>query len=53
LGGVKAAGSLAIDASGSFGSAPVPSCATNDISFSNAYTNVPVDFFNGFMVVQL
>ncbi|MFT5251436.1 MAG: hypothetical protein ACI87N_000415 [Flavobacteriales bacterium] len=50
IGGVKAAGSLTIDAAGSFGSAPVPTrAATNVISlFSNAYTNVPVDFFNGF-----
>jgi len=47
--GVKAIGSLTIEASGSFGSAPVPTqAATNVISlFSNAYTNVPVDFFNG------
>ena len=50
LGGVKAAGSLTIDASGSFGSAPVPTLAAADVIslFSNAYTNVPVDFFNGF-----
>ena len=47
--GVKATGSLTIEASGSFGSAPVPTqAASNVISlFSNAYTNVPVDFFNG------
>ena len=47
--GVKATGSLTIEASGSFGSAPVPTqAAVNVISlFSNAYTNVPVDFFNG------
>ncbi|MDD2673890.1 MAG: carbohydrate binding domain-containing protein [Flavobacterium sp.] len=46
---VKATGSLTIEASGSFGSAPVPTqAAVNVISlFSNAYTNVPVDFFNG------
>lgn len=50
LAGVKATGSLTIEASGSFGSAPVPTqAAANVISlFSNAYTNVPVDFFNGF-----
>lgn len=50
LGGVKATGSLTIDASGSFGSAPTPTqVAANVISlFSNTYTNVPVDFFNGF-----
>ena len=49
LAGVKASGSLTIEASGSFGSAPVPTqAAVNVISlFSNAYTNVPVDFFNG------
>lgn len=47
--GVKATGSLTIEASGSFGSAPLPTqAAVNVISlFSNAYTNVPVDFFNG------
>ncbi|WP_418262696.1 glycosyl hydrolase family 16 [Flavobacterium faecale] len=50
LGGVKAAGSLTIDASSSFGSAPTPTQASADVIslFSNAYTNVPVDFFNGF-----
>ena len=50
LGGVKAAGSVTIDASGSFGPAPTPTRAAADVIslFSNAYTNVPVDFFNGF-----
>jgi hypothetical protein len=50
LAAVKAVGSLTINASGSFGSAPIPTeVAANVISlFSNTYTNVPVDFFNGF-----
>jgi hypothetical protein len=50
LGGVKATGSVTIDASGSFGPAPTPTRAAADVIslFSNAYTNVPVDFFNGF-----
>ena len=49
LAGVKAAGSLTIQASGGFGSAPVPTQVAADVIslFSNVYTNVPVDFFNG------
>jgi hypothetical protein len=49
LDGVKAQGSLTIESAGGFGSAPSPTkAAANVISlFSNAYPNVPVDFFNG------
>ena len=48
LGGVKAAGSLTIESSGSLATAPVPTLASNNVIsiFSNAYTNVPIDFFN-------
>ena len=50
LGGVKAAGSLTIESSGKFTLAPIPTRdPANVISiFSDAYTNVPVDFFNGY-----
>ncbi len=50
LGGVRAKGSLTIQSLGQFTAAPVPNRpAANVISvFSNAYTNVPVDFYNGF-----
>jgi hypothetical protein len=50
LGGVKAKGSLTIQSLGQFTAAPTPTrSAANVISvFSDAYTNVPVDFYNGF-----
>lgn len=50
LGGVKAKGSLTIQSLGDFAPAPVPNRdAANVISvFSDAYNNVPVDFYNGF-----
>ncbi len=50
LNGVRAAGSLTIDVSDAFESAPTPTQAAADVIsiFSDAYTNVPVDFFNGF-----
>jgi hypothetical protein len=50
LAGVKANGSLTIESLGSFTGAPTPTRdASNVISiFSDAYTNVPVDFYNGF-----
>jgi len=50
LAGVLAKGSLSIEVGGSFEFAPVPNRnAANVISiFSDAYTNVPVDFYNGF-----
>ncbi len=49
LAGVKAKGSLTITSAGSVESPPTPARpAANVISlFSDAYTNVPVDFFNG------
>jgi len=50
LAGVKAKGSLTLTVGGSFEFAPTPTRdAANVISiFSDAYTNVPVDFYNGF-----
>ena len=51
LGGVKAKGSLTLEVTGSFDFAPIP--PTRDPSdvisiFSDAYTNVAVDYYNGF-----
>ncbi len=51
LGGVKAEGSLTLTVGGGFDFAPVP--PTRDPNavisiFSDAYANVPVDFYNGF-----
>lgn len=48
--GVKAKGSLTIESSGDFVHAPTPTMApANVISvFSDAYTNINVDYFNGY-----
>lgn len=50
LAGQNAQGSLNIQSLGEFNTAPIPTQnAANVISiFSDAYTNVPVDFFNGY-----
>ena len=50
LAGITAQGSLTIESIGEFNSAPVPTeAAENVVSiFSDAYDNVPVDFYNGF-----
>ncbi len=50
LGGVKAEGSLTINVLGGFDFASVPTRDPNNVIsiFSDAYTNVPVDFYNGF-----
>lgn len=50
LNGVKAAGSLTVESKGEFTTAPVPLRDPNNVIsiFSDTYTNVPVDFFNGF-----
>lgn len=50
IAGVKAKGSLIVESSGSFDTAPIPNRdPANVISiFSDAYTNVPVDYYNGF-----
>ncbi|WP_420573713.1 hypothetical protein [Kordia sp.] len=50
LNGIEAAGSLIIDSQGTFTAAPVP---TRDASlvksvFSDAYTNEPVEYYNGY-----
>lgn len=46
----KAAGSLVIDATGDFTHAPTPTKVAGDVIsiFSDAYQNVPVDFYNGY-----
>ena len=50
LNGVKAAGSLTLESLGNFVAAPDPTeIPDNVISvFSDAYDNIPVDFYNGF-----
>jgi len=48
--GVQAEGSLIVDVLGDFNFAPTPERDPNNVIsiFSDAYNNVPVDFFNGF-----
>ncbi len=50
LAGVKAAGTLTIQSLGEFIAAPIPTQAPENVIsiFSDAYNNVPVDFYNGF-----
>ncbi len=50
IGGVEAKGSLKIDSKGTFQSAPVPNLPSVNVSsiFSDAYTNIPVDYYNGY-----
>ena len=51
LDGVKAQGSLSVEVSGSFDLAPIPPVRSpeNVVSvFSDAYDNVPVEYYNGF-----
>lgn len=50
MNGIAAAGSLTLNSLGNFSLAPVPTIpASNVISiFSDAYTNVPIDFYNGY-----
>lgn len=50
LGGVKATGSLTFNVPGSFPVAPVPTLAQNNVIsiFSDKYTNVPVNYYNGY-----
>ena len=50
LGGVRAAGSLTVESLGAFVAAPTPTQNPADVIsvFSDAYTNIPVDFYNGF-----
>ena len=50
IGGVKAKGSLTINTIGEFNFAPTPTLDPSRVIsiFSDAYTNVPVDFFNGY-----
>lgn len=50
LGGVLAKGSLELTSRGAFDLAPIPTRDPSKVTsiFSDTYTNVPVDFFNGF-----
>ncbi len=50
IAGVAALGSLTLESLGDFTSAPEPTRDPNDVIsiFSDTYTNVPVDFYNGF-----
>ena len=50
LNGIEAAGSLTLESLGEFTPAPTPTRAQENVTslFSDAYNNVPVDFFNGF-----
>jgi len=50
LGDVDANGSLTIESIGNFTPAPTPTESPDDVIsiFSDAYDNVPVDFYNGF-----
>ena len=50
LGGVLAKGSLELTSKGAFDLAPVPTRDPSKVIsiYSDTYTNVPVDFFNGF-----
>lgn len=50
LGGVSAKGSLELTSVGAFDFAPIPTRPASNVTsiFSDSYTNVPVDFFNGY-----
>ncbi|MFD1316542.1 glycosyl hydrolase family 16 [Namhaeicola litoreus] len=50
LDGVKAKGSLSVEVIGQFTPAPIPPYDPDQVIsiFSDVYTNVPVDFYNGF-----
>lgn len=50
LGNVKATGSLTVNVPGSFPVAPVPTLAQNKVIsiFSDYYTNIPVNYYNGY-----
>jgi len=52
LGGVNAQGSLTLESLGEFELAPVPTRDPENVIsiFSDAYTNVPVDYYNGFFM---
>ena len=50
LGGKPASGSLTINSQGNFLAAPTPTLPASKVIsvFSDAYTNVPVDYYNGY-----
>jgi hypothetical protein len=50
IAGVRAAGSLTVNVSGAFPTAPVPTLSQSNVLsiFSDQYTNEPVNYYNGF-----
>lgn len=50
LGSITATGTMNINSAGNFVSAPVPTRSASSVIslFSDAYTNVPVDYYNGY-----
>jgi len=48
--GIEAEGALIVDSKGDFPHAPTPALPAEDVIsvFSDAYTNTPVDYFNGY-----
>ncbi len=52
LGGVQAEGSLTVESLGVFAAAPTPTRDAEDVVslFSDTYTNVPTDYYNGFFL---
>ncbi|KAF0132206.1 MAG: hypothetical protein FD155_730 [Bacteroidetes bacterium] len=50
VGNIEAQGSLSLESMGNFEQAPVPNKAPEDVIslFSDAYSNVPVNYYNGF-----
>ena len=52
LGGTQALGSVEVSVGAAFQTAPVPTVNADSVIsiFSDAYTNVPVDYYNGFFV---
>ncbi|MFC2110162.1 glycosyl hydrolase family 16 [Bacteroidota bacterium] len=50
IAGVKAEGSLTLNVAGAFPIAPVPSVTQNNVLsiFSDQYTNLPVNYYNGY-----
>lgn len=50
VGGIAAAGSLTVQSAGTFVKAPVPTRDPAEVIsiFSDAYSNVPVDYYNGY-----
>lgn len=52
IAGVEAKGSITFESSGGFDEAPIPTRNANNVIsiFSDTYTDVPVDYYNGFFL---